>query len=523
MAMAFLHFLSAVVALTAPLTALAAIGPITSLDIVNADITPDGFTRQAVLADGVFPGPIISGNKGDTFQINVTDNLYNHTMNRTTTIHWHGIFQNRSNWADGPAFVTQCPISPGDSFLYNFSIPNQAGTFWYHSHEGLQYCDGLRGPFIVYDLDDPHADLYDVDNDTTVITLADWYHLPAVDVPIPANPDSVLINGLGRQSDDNSSALSVITVEQGKRYRMRLISMSCDPYFNFTIDSHNMTIIEADGQSTEALPGIDSIQIFAAQRYSFVLDANQPVGNYWIRAAPEFTGSSGESAPPTGLAILRYVGAPAEDPNTTETTSVNPLFEPNLHALDNPAAPGSPYPGGADVNILLDFTFNGTDDRFYVNDYTFVHPTVPVLLQILHGSYTAQELLPEGSVYTLPPNKTVEISMPGGVLDEPHPLHLHGHVFSVVRSAGDDDYNYVNPVRRDTVSIGSTASDNVTIRFDTNNPGPWFLHCHINFHLYAGFAVVMAEDTGDISSNEVNPVSWDSLCPIYDALSELDT
>lgn len=78
------------------------------------------------------------------------------------------------------------------------------GTFWYHSHEGLQYCDGLRGPLIVYDPHDPHKHLYDVDDgtrrdaiddnsahhgvfvETTVITLADWYHLPAVDLPVPA-------------------------------------------------------------------------------------------------------------------------------------------------------------------------------------------------------------------------------------------------------------------------------------------------------------------------------------------------
>lgn len=54
------------------------------------------------------------------------------------------------------------------------------------------------------------------------------------------------------------------------RYRFRLISMSCDPNFVFTIDGHNMTIIEADGQETEPLL-VDSLQIFTAQRYSFIV------------------------------------------------------------------------------------------------------------------------------------------------------------------------------------------------------------------------------------------------------------
>jgi Multicopper oxidase len=78
--------------------------------------------------------------------------------------HWHGIDQHTTNWADGPAFVTQCPIIPGHSFLYDFSVPDQAGTFWYHSHIGTQYCDGLRGAFVVYDPQDPFRNLYDVDD-----------------------------------------------------------------------------------------------------------------------------------------------------------------------------------------------------------------------------------------------------------------------------------------------------------------------------------------------------------------------
>ena len=65
-----------------------------------------------------------------------------------------------------------------------------------------------------------------------------------------------------------------------------------------------------------------------------------------------------------------------------------------------------------------------------------------------------------------------------------HPFHLHGHVFDVVRVAGSSTYNYVNPVRRDVINVGN-ASDNVTFRFTTNNPGPWFLHCHIDWHLEA--------------------------------------
>lgn len=83
--------------------------------------------------------------------------------------HWHGISQHNNNQMDGTAYVTQCPIAPGDSFLYNFSAGNQVGTFWYHSHYGVQYCDGLRGPLIIYDPEDPYRSSYDIDDGTSLL------------------------------------------------------------------------------------------------------------------------------------------------------------------------------------------------------------------------------------------------------------------------------------------------------------------------------------------------------------------
>ncbi|KAH9951951.1 laccase [Amylocystis lapponica] len=498
--------------------ASASIGPNTDLYIVNDAISPDGFTREAVLAgatakSATFPGPIIKGNKGDNFQINVHDQLTDESMNKTTTIHWHGLFQHKTNYADGPAFVTQCPIAPGNSFLYDFNVPDQAGTFWYHSHLALQYCDGLRGPFIVYDPNDPHKSLYDVDDDNTVITLADWYHVPAPQIPIPAQSVSTLINGLGPNAN-GTGELSVITVKHGLRYRFRLVSISCDPMFNFIIDGHNMTVIEADGQNTQPLL-VDSIDIYAAQRYSFVLNADQPVGNYWIRANDTTPGG------PLGMAILRYEGAPDKNPTTNKTAGAHQLLEQNLHPLTDPAAPGEPVVDGVDKAMNLQFSFNG--GNFFVNNHSWTSPNVPVLLQILSGAQIAQDIMPQDSVYSLPSNKSIQLSLPGGVIGGGHPLHLHGHSFSVIRSAGQPESftNFVNPVRRDTVNIGQ-AGDNVTIRFVTDNPGPWFLHCHIDFHLATGFAIVLAEDIPDTHTADKPTKAWDELCPIYSALPVSD-
>ncbi|KAG1780860.1 laccase [Suillus placidus] len=492
------------------------LGPQTTITIGNKVIAPDGYERSATLVNGIFPGPLITAQKGDNFAINVVNELEDETMFKSTSVHWHGIYQNGTNYADGTSFVTQCPIAQNHSFLHSFSAPNQAGTYWYHSHYSVQYCDGLRGALVIYDPQDPLAYMYDVDDASTVITLSDWYHVvaPVLRHIIGTTANSSLINGLGRYAGGPASDLAVISVEQGKRYRMRLVAMSCDPNFQFSIDGHNFTVIEADGVLTEPLV-VDQLQIFAGQRYSVVLVADKPVNNYWMRSLPNLVGASFVGG--TNSAILRYQGAPQVDPITINTPAQNPLVETNLHALINPGAPGIPGYGNADINLNLQVSNVG--GTFYVNGAAFKPPTVPVLLQILSGAQDSSQLLPNGSVIVLEANKVVELTLsttgPGG----PHPIHLHGHAFDVVQSAGNSAFNYVNPVRRDVVSAGGTGQQMV-IRWTTDNSGPWFLHCHIDWHLDAGFAVVMAESPSDTAAH-VNPVpqEWDQLCPIFDSLS----
>jgi len=174
-----------------------------------------------------------------------------------------------------------------------------------------------------------------------------------------------------------------------------------------------MTIIETDGVNTQPLL-VDSIRIFAGQRYSFVVHANHKTGNFWIRAEQHAGGDGGPIGFANGInsAILRYADSPEVDPTTLQTKSVIPLEETNLHPLENPGAPGLPYVGGADV--VLNMKLGKTEDasKFTMNGAAFIPPSVPVLLQILSGKRNAKDLLPKGSVYTLPPNKVIEVSIP---------------------------------------------------------------------------------------------------------------
>ena len=237
------------------------------------------------------------------------------------------------------------------------------------------------------------------------------YHTPSIQLGelftgVPA--DSTLINGLGRYSGGPASPLSVVNVQAGLRYRFRVVAASCDPSFNFSIDGHRMTIIEVDGNEVSPVE-VDSLPVFAGQRYSVVVTANQTVGNYWIRALSSVRGSTYDGG--QNMAILRYEGAMDQDPTSDAGPYELSFDEGNLHPLVNPGAPGIPEIGKADVTLQLTPGTNSSG-YFTFNDVPYVSPSVPVLLQILSGARHPSQLLPNGSVYELPLNKVIEINFP---------------------------------------------------------------------------------------------------------------
>jgi FtsP/CotA-like multicopper oxidase with cupredoxin domain len=149
--------------------------------------------------NGKFPGPLIEANMGDRLVVNVTNKL----SANATVVHWHGMYQNGTNWFDGTTGITQCGIPPGQSLVYNFTL-DQFGTYWYHSHYGTQYLDGILGPLIIHSPDEADVrQLYDQDR---VVLIQDWYHdfstvnLKTYLAPDNENtepiPDNGLVNGI---------------------------------------------------------------------------------------------------------------------------------------------------------------------------------------------------------------------------------------------------------------------------------------------------------------------------------------
>ncbi|KAF8890409.1 Cu-oxidase-domain-containing protein [Infundibulicybe gibba] len=465
-----------------------------TLNIVNTKLAPDGFSRSVVTANGTYPGPPITAIKGQTLRVKVNNKLTDPTMRRSTSINFDGIFVGTSEaYDEGSPFVTTCPIAPGASYTYELALNDQAGTFWYHSQLSVQYVDGLRGPLIVYDPLDPLRHLYDVDDLSTVIQIGDWWQnstLPLLDgyvatgvVPVS---DSGTVNGAGRFNGGPAVPWSVVNVVAGKRYRFRIINQSARNVFTMSIDSHTLTVIEADGVATQSMT-VDTLDLLAGQRYSVVVHANQPVANYWINAP--FVG-----------------GAPARNLHQNATLSV-----PSSATL-----PLVPTPVMVpDVNITLDLVVTDGKAIWNVNNISYLHPTVPTLNKVLAGPVNASSFDPTENTFILPAHKTIQITFPPTDDDDAHPLHLHGNNFQVIKSMTSPDLNVVNPIRRDVVGVGGSGT---TIRFRTDNAGPWFFHCHIFWHMQAGLATVMLADP-DTTRKTVKPDSaWNDLCPAYNAL-----
>ena len=149
-------------------------------------MAPDGLERSMLLVNGQYPGvsspeiytcehsltmspqPTIEANWGDTIQVTVHNQIADPAEG--TTMHWHGLLQQYSQWEDGVPGISQCPLPPGSSFTYSFKA-TLYGTTWYHSHYSSQYAGGLWGPIVVHG---PNSVQYDVD--LGPVTLNDYYH-----------------------------------------------------------------------------------------------------------------------------------------------------------------------------------------------------------------------------------------------------------------------------------------------------------------------------------------------------------
>ncbi|KAI0427174.1 multicopper oxidase [Xylaria sp. FL1042] len=468
-------------------------------------ISPDGYGRPVVAVNNQWPPPTVDMCKGDRLVVQVTNNL----VNETAAIHWHGMYQVGQNQMDGPPMANQCPIPPGSTFTYNFTVPDQVGSYWWHSHVHGQVADGLRGPLIVHD---PHPP-YKVTGGEMVMTLADWYHNQApylieyyqsadnaADGGAEPIPDTGLLN-----DGQNVS----VSVQPGKTYLLHVIN-----YGNFVgtylkIKGHNFTIVEVDGVYTEPYT-VDLLYLSVAQRYGVLLTTQESSGeNFLIQAAVDT--SMFDEVPdgynPNFYGYLVYDSSkplPAQDP-----LPENPDYFDDLDLVTSSAYTADQVATYDHVDqqfiLNLNFSIINNQTRATLNDTTYVPQLVPTLYTALSAGSNAFNPLIYG-INSIPlvvkHDEIVEIIInnydTGG-----HPWHLHGATFQVIARNGMGEGYYeggnlipphANPLRRDTVLIN--AGGFMALRFKANNPGVHLTHCHIEWHIEAGLVatVIVAPD-----------------------------
>jgi CopA family copper-resistance protein len=355
-----------------------------ALTIDHAGWTVDGRTGHAITVNGSLPAPILRLKEGQTVRLSVTNRLA-----ETASIHWHGIlvpFQ-----MDGVPGVTFPGIPAGQTFVYEFPII-QSGTYWYHSHSGLQEQEGLYGPIVIepkepdpvaYDRDyvvmlsdfsfihahkifekmKQDAEVFNYQRQTVAGLLAgkdqtlkeriEWAKMlmePTDISDVTAAAYTFLINGHGPA--DNWTAL----FKPGERLRLRFINAGAQTVFDVRIPGLKMTVVAADGQNVRPVE-VDEFQIGNAETYDVIVQPTEDRAFTLVTESADRSGMGratlaprlGMSAPvpalrPRPLANMRDMGM---DMSGTKGMSTGASMAPGMTMPPGSTMAGMTMPSGS--------------------------------------------------------------------------------------------------------------------------------------------------------------------------------
>ena len=306
-----------------------------------------GRPRMATTVNGSVPAPTLRMRQGDTVTFNVTNRLA-----ETTSIHWHGILL--PNPMDGVPGLTFPGIRPGETFVYRYEI-KQGGTFWYHSHSGMQEQTGLYGALVLEPL---AREPFGYDRDYVVI-LSDWTDEDPMTVWSNLKQQSDYYNfnqrtlgtfvedtkrkGLGPTVDDRlmwgrmrMSPADIMDVtghtytflmngrtpaanwtgvfDPGQRVRLRFINSAAMSTFDVRIPGLDMTVVQADGSDVEPI-AVEEFRIGVAETYDVIVKPTQSAYTIFAQAQDRSGYARGTLAVRDGL----MAAVPAMDPRPMRT------------------------------------------------------------------------------------------------------------------------------------------------------------------------------------------------------------
>lgn len=491
----------------------------------------------ALLLNNQIPAPILEFTEGDVAVIKLVNNIPGEEI----SVHWHGLLLDP--YMDGVPYVNTPPIRSGESFTFEFPL-RQSGTYWYHSHTGVQEQKGLYGAFIIH----PKEKKIKSDKDL-VLVLSDW---------IDENPNQVLANlrkdgdyysfkkntmrswaGAIKQgslknylynewtrmggmdlSDVGYDAFLIngkkeyqaLVAHPGEKIRIRVVNAAASSYFYLNLGNLPMKVISADG--IDIKPKLtNEILIGMAETYDILFEVPEHKNFEFKASAQDGTGSAS-----AWIGMGEKVLAP-----------VKPF--PDMYALMDHGAHGEGH-GSMDHSKMdhskmdhssmnhseMDHGSEIKDQKQRLNETpTLSHDNENKEDQII-PLLTVNDLEAQEDT-TLPMNKpkfdvTLELDgdmeryvwlINGKAIHQDrnlminegdivrftfknntmmhHPMHLHGHFFRVLNKFGEK-----SPLKH-TVDMAPHTTR--TIEFYANEPGEWMLHCHNLYHMKTGMGRVV--------------------------------
>jgi FtsP/CotA-like multicopper oxidase with cupredoxin domain len=418
------------------------------------------------------PGPEIRARQGERLRIEVENQLV-----EDTTVHWHGL--RVPNAMDGVPRLTQPPIAPGETFIYEFEVPD-AGTYWYHPHERSfeQVGRGLSGPLIV---EEPEP--IQVDREVTWV-LDDWRLLPNAQISDDFGNmmDTAMAGRIGNTVTVNGRVPETFAVHAGERLRLRLINVANARIFALEFQEHRPTIIALDGQPVAPHePAGGRVVLGPAMRADLVFDLTGRPGERFSVIDPFYRGLEYR------LLDLVYEDEPPlrEHPlDASMRLAANTMPEPDLATAERHEIAFS----GGMMGMMGDGMGGGMMGGMGGGMMGGMMKGMMGGMQH-SGMWAINGVSATGHVLdpflTLDRGRSYVLAMHNDTAWH-HPMHLHGHAFRVIARDGQ-------PTRyrewQDTVLMA--PRERVEIAFVADNPGDWMFHCHILEHQAAGMMGVV--------------------------------
>ncbi|NIP30939.1 MAG: multicopper oxidase domain-containing protein, partial [Candidatus Dadabacteria bacterium] len=518
-----------------------------NLEIDYKTVNYTGKDVRAISINNSIPGPTLRFKVGDIARIHVKNK-----MDVETSVHWHGVLL--PNRQDGVPYLTTPPIKPNTIYTYEFRIKHP-GTYWYHSHTGLQEQKGVYGS-LVFEPVKTRNDIKKVDEEKVVV-LSDWtdenpsevlrtlkrgseyynfkkgtiqtawgviknralaenikrslIRMPPMDIADIAY-DAFLINGELKSFLKNVS---------GKTIKLRIINAAASSYFYINYAGGDMKIIAADGVDVEPID-IDKFLIGIGETYDVII--NVPIEqSYELRAtahdssgyASLFLGE-GEEISANKIPMINLYKMEHENHDTMEkdnNENIHNMLETNdeIMSKDDMNMENS---HSQHENHMSD---NKMKHDKHLNMFISERPSTPYeKLKSVKSTSLSDKFETREYVFNLTGDMERFVwSIDGKTLDEAdkilirkdenvrfvlvnrtmmhHPMHLHGHFFRVVNKYGE-----YSPLKH-TVDVAPHES--VVIEFEASEDKDWLFHCHMLYHMMSGMGRVISYEDSDIDSD----------------------